>query len=242
MSKVSYFQLITQKLDEIEKQSETIQEIAQRTASSIANGGVLHIFGSGHSHMIAEDIFHRAGGLACVNAMLEESLMEMNSGRATTLERLSGYGSVLLTGYDLQENETIIVISNSGINAVPIEIAMECKRRGMFVVALTNMDHSRQMDSRHSSGKKLYEVADVVLDNGGVLGDAEIELEGLNQKVGPTSTVNGIIIVQALVLNIIENLVQKGVEVPVFLSANTKDGDEFNKALEDKYKSRVRYL
>lgn len=223
-------------------QKGTIKKAAQTISKSIVNDGVLHVFGSGHSHMIAEDVFHRAGGLICVNAMLEESLMEINIGRTTQLERLTGYANVLLTGYDLRAGEVIIIVSNSGINAVPIEMAMECKRRGLYVIALTNMDHSSKAISRHTSGKKLYEIADLVLDNCGVYGDAILSYDRSSTKVGPTSTIGGIIVIQTLMIAIVEELLEKEYPPPVLVSANTEGGDMHNKELIARYYNRIKYL
>lgn len=223
-------------------QKERMLEAAQIIAESIEQGSILHIFGSGHSHMIAEDAFFRAGGLVCVNAMLEESLMEFNRGRSTILERLGGYAEVLLRGYDLRAGEVIIIISNSGINAVPIEMALECKARGLTVVALTNMAHSLQATSRHSSGKKLYEVADIVLDTCGAFGDATIPFDDSGQHIGPTSTISGVLIIQAITVAVIEELVKKGVTPPVLISANRDQGDGHNRELVARYKDRIRHL
>lgn len=244
MSSNGYIQIVKDLIARIEEtQIPAIERVAKKISDSIAEGGVLHIFGSGHSHMIAEETFHRAGGLACINAMLEESLMEINAGgRATLLERLTGYGEVLLSGYDLRPGEVIIVISNSGMNAVPIEIAMECKQRGLFVVALTNLDHSHKVESRHPSGRKLYEVADDVLDNCSVYGDAEQQLDGFEQRIGPTSSVGGITVIQALISAICEELLSRGHVPPVFISSNRQGGDEHNQRLVNQYKDRVRYL
>lgn len=177
-----------------------------------------------------------------MNAMLEESLMETNVSRASMLERLSGYAEVILEGYDLLPGEVIVVISNSGINAVPIEVALECKKRGLHFVALTNMEHSQRMESRHSSGMKLFEVADDVLDNCGVYGDAGLTISGLAQKIGPRSTVSGTIIIQILTTIIVEQLLKRNVEPPVFISANASGGDKHNEQLVERYKNRIRYL
>lgn len=223
-------------------QQDKITEIAVKVADSIETGGIMHVFGSGHSHMIAEDVFHRAGGLACVSAMLEPSLMELNVGRATSLERLSGYADVLLTGYNLLPGEVIVVVSNSGINAVPIEVAMACKELGLYVVALTNMDHSLKTASRHESGKKLYEVADIVLDNCGVYGDATLSFDDSENKTGATSTIGGIAIIQALTVAIVDELCNRDVVPPVLISANRDGGDGHNRELIDRYRNRIRYL
>nr|WP_240548359.1 SIS domain-containing protein [Paenibacillus lignilyticus] len=238
-----YIRVVQEQLDYIlETQRGKITEIAGKIAESIAAGGIMHVFGSGHSHMIAEDVFHRAGGLACVNAMLEPSLMELNIGRATLLERLPGYAEVLLTGYDLRPGEVIVVVSNSGINAVPIEVALACKQRGLYVVALTNMDHSMKTTSRHESGMKLHEVADIVLDNCGVYGDAVLSYDDGGQKMGATSTIGGIALIQALTVAIVEVLQTSGYKPPVLISANRDGGDGHNQKLIDRYRSRIRYL
>ncbi|WNR42720.1 SIS domain-containing protein [Paenibacillus roseipurpureus] len=238
-----YFETLHAQLTQIqETQQDKISDIAVKIADSIEAGGIMHVFGSGHSHMIAEDVFHRAGGLACVNAMLEPSLMELNVGRATLLERLSGYADVLLTGYSLQPGEVIVVVSNSGINAVPIEVALACKKLGMFVVALTNMEHSLQTASRHESGKKLYEVADIVLDNCGVHGDAALSFDDNGNKTGATSTIGGIAIIQALTVAIVDELCRRDVSPPVLISANRDGGDGHNRELIDRYRNRIRYL
>ncbi|KRF42992.1 sugar isomerase domain-containing protein [Paenibacillus sp. Soil787] len=223
-------------------QKNALMEVSCKIADAIENGGIMHVFGSGHSHMIAEEVFHRAGGLACVNAMLEPSLMEINVGRASLLERLPGYAEVLLTGYDLRPGEVIVVVSNSGINAVPIEVALESKKRGLFVVAVTNMDHSLKTASRHPSGKKLYEAADIVLDTCGVHGDATLSYDESLHKIGPTSTIGGIVIIQALTVAVVDELTQRGTVPPVLVSANRDGGDGHNRELIDRYKQRVRYL
>ncbi|MDQ3871804.1 MAG: sugar isomerase domain-containing protein, partial [Chloroflexota bacterium] len=160
-----------------DREAEAIERAAQLACDAIASGGVLHIFGTGHSHMVALEAFGRAGGLAAVNAIVDIALTAFNHGRDGKLERLHGYADVLVETEDLRRGEVVIVVSNSGINAVPIEFALGCKERGLHVVALTNMRHSRSSPSRHSSGRKLFEIADVVIDNHGVMGDAAIALD-----------------------------------------------------------------
>jgi len=238
-----YFEYTKRVMETIERtQKERIEQVAAKAADSIAQGGVLHVFGSGHSHIMAEELFHRAGGLACVNAMLEPSLMELNTGRASQLERLSGYAEVLLGGYDLRAGEVLIVVSNSGINAVPIEMAMEGKKRGLYVVALTSMDHTKRADSRHPTGKKLYEVADATLDNCGVYGDAAIAFDEAGGRTGPVSTLAGVLIVQALHSAIVEALQRRGFEPPVFRSDNQGGSELHNRRFIERYKGRIRYL
>ncbi|GGD62862.1 sugar isomerase domain-containing protein [Paenibacillus nasutitermitis] len=237
-----YLNQVLNVIDSISRsQKETIQRVASKIADSIMKGGVLHLFGSGHSHMVAEDAFNRAGGLVCINAMLEPSLMEINVGRTSMLERLHGYAKVIVSGYDLRPGETIIIVSNSGINAVPIEVALECKERGLHVVALTSLQHSSEECSRHSSGKRLFEVADEVLDNCGVPGDAMLAHEKLTNKIGPSSTIAGIVIIQTLICAVVEQLLERGAAPPVFRSGNISGGEEHNQGLIDGYKERIRY-
>jgi uncharacterized phosphosugar-binding protein len=204
---------------------------------SLEKGGVLHLFGSGHSHAISEDLFLRAGGLAPVNAILDVNLTMHGGGsptRGTTLERLEGYAKIILDNYDLRSGEVIIVISNSGINAVPIEVAQITKGMGLKVIALTNLEQSKAAKSRHSSGKKLYELADLVIDNCVVVGDACIEVAKDLPKVAPLSTVVCCSILQAMVAEVATRMYQDGIRPPVGLSANVPGGD----ASLDEYRAK----
>ncbi|WP_413375008.1 sugar isomerase domain-containing protein [Alkalihalobacillus sp. 1P02AB] len=243
MSAEAYFEMIHKLNEQIRStQMNAICKTAKRIADSIKQGGVLHIFGSGHSHMIGEDVFYRAGGLACINAMLEPSLMELNIGRATLLERMHGYGQVLLSGYKLEADEVLIVISNSGINPVPIEIALEGKRKGLHVVAITSETHSKQTPSRHEEGLKLTDIADIVIDNCGQLGDAMLKEERFGTFYGPTSTQAGILIMQMIIAEVVTICAESGFRPPLFVSANREKGHERNQQLVEAYQSRVRYF
>jgi uncharacterized phosphosugar-binding protein len=133
----------------------------------------------------------------------------------------------------------MIVISNSGINPVPIEMAMLAKEAGLIVVAITSRAHSQSVNSRHSSGKRLYEVADIVIDNRGVPGDAAIPLPSVNFKSGATSTVAGTAIVQAIVVQAAALLAERGITPPVFISANLPAGDAHNRELVSRYRSHL---
>ena len=190
-------------------------------ADAIAQGGTLHIFGTGHSHMLAEELYIRAGGLACVNAILEPSLMlHEDPARATELERQEGLAAEILVKHEMRAGDVLIVVSNSGRNPVPIEMALLAKERGLVVIALTSLAHSQAVASRHSSGRRLFEVADVILDNGGEVGDAVLEVEGLPTKACPTSTVIGAAILNAVVATTIEELLGMGIVPHVLVSSN----------------------
>ncbi len=243
MSAVSYWHNVqTMARTILDTQLVAIQKTAEAIADSIARGGVLHVFGSGHSHMVAEDVFYRAGGLACVDAMLEFPLMELNAGRSTEMERLHGYADSIVSGYRLEAGEVIVVVSNSGINAVPIEVAQACKSKGLTVVAIVSKQHNESVSSRHRDGLKLTDVADLVIDNCGVPGDAALAIEGDSPvHYGPTSTLSGILIMQMIVAETVTLLTSRGMKPPMFNSAN-RPGAEGNAALVEAYQARVRYF
>jgi uncharacterized phosphosugar-binding protein len=220
-----------------------IEDAARLIASSLAEGGMLRAFGTGHSHMFALEIFYRAGGLARVAPLLEEGLMlHAGAAKSTVLERLPGYAEILLDQARVAEGDVIIIASNSGRNAAPIEMALAAKKRGLSVIALTSMKHTRSVSSRHESGKLLYECADVVLDNRGCVGDASVEISRLGKKVSPTSTVLGSLMLNAAVARAIEIMAESGGEPEVFSSSNVDSGDAINEAYVEKYRGVVKSL
>ena len=221
-------------------QEQTIDLVASVCADSIAKGGLLYFFGTGHSHMIAEEPFYRAGGLACVYPILETDLMlHEGASKSSGYERLEGLGNLVVSNAGLGKGDVLFIASNSGRNCAVIDAAMEAKKRGAITVAITSMSHTTQVASRHSSGLNLYQVCDYVLDNGGELGDASVELDGLGQKIAPTSSVMDITLVNLILVNTVELLLKKGIKPPVFMSANTDAGDEANQDVLKTYKARI---
>jgi uncharacterized phosphosugar-binding protein len=154
-------------------------------------------------------------------------------------ERLEGFGEILLKGLPLKAGEVIFVISNSGRNPEPVEVAMKAKEMGLRVIAVTSMAHSKSVSSRHSSGKKLFELADVVLDTGAPAGDAAMSFEGLKARAGALSTVLGAAILNAVMVEAIQYMVEKGFEPPVLMSANLDGSDEFNTRVMARYPSHL---
>jgi uncharacterized phosphosugar-binding protein len=223
-------------------QRAAIEQAAAWLGETLANDRWLYAFGTGHSHMLAEEIFYRAGGLAHAVPMLDELLMlHKEAVAATHLERREGYAAGLLEHYPVAKGDLLIVASNSGRNAVPIELATLGRERGMKTVVITNLAHARAWPSRHSSGKTLAEVADLVIDNCGVPGDACLELTGMSAAVGPTSSITGAFIVNAIIVQGIENALARGVAPEIYISSNS-NGDGHNDKLLEKYKSRIRHL
>ena len=218
------------------KNASTLKACGKRIAASIAQDGVLHTFGSGHSQILACEIERRAGGLVPVS-----SIHDPADGWP---EQIPGYGARLFQRYAYQyavrSNDVVLVISNSGRNASPIEVALEAKKAGLDVVVLTSLEMSKATTSRHPSGKKLYEIGDYVLDNAGVPGDAAIDAPGFAYKVGPTSTMSGALILNLMAMEIIENLITMGITPPTYVSQNADGGAEHNEALAQKYRHRIR--
>lgn len=239
-----YLKYVKMMLNNIEEsQKENIKSASNIISKCIQNKGILHVFSTGHSHMLIEEMFYRAGGLVQVNPILDPGLMQHQGAiKSTKLERLSGYAKVIIDSVELRENEPIIIISNSGINSVPVEMAMLAKEKGLNVIAITSIQTSSRIESRHESKKKLMDIADVVIDNCVPLGDTTIEVGNTNQKIGSVSSIAGIYIVQRLVLDIVNDCYEKGKIPPIYTSANLPGGDEHNSMLIDEYKSRVRGL
>lgn len=219
-----------------ERNTEALKAAGKRVAESIAKDGVLHTFGSGHSQILACEIERRAGGLVPVSSI--------NDPADGWPEQIPGYGARLFQRYAYQyavePSDVVLVISNSGRNASPIEVALEAKEMGLEVIVLTSLDMSKATTSRHPSGKKLYEIGDYVLDNGGVPGDAAIDAPGFAYKVGPTSTMSGALLLNLLSMEIIENLIAMGVTPPTYVSQNADGGAEHNEALAQKFRHRIR--
>lgn len=234
---VRFFDHAQRKLRQVlEEEIPQIRIAADLVTESCKNGGRFYVFGSGHSHMIAEELYLRAGGLALVHAILPPELMlhEMPN-KSTYLERVEGYSQALVELHRVDNKDTVMVISNSGRNAVPVEMCLAAKARGAKVIALTSMQHSSGCTSRHSSGKKMYEIADVTIDNQVEPGDAAFPIEGLDTCIGPTSSITGITIAQALVCQVVDNLVKAGITPPVFKSSNVDGGDAHNNQMFDTY-------
>lgn len=242
-AKDRYYELLLGQIHEIRRtQWENIDQAARLLGESLAGDGWLYAFGTGHSHALAEEVFYRAGNLARATPMLDSRLMLHEKAiEATYNEREPGYGIELLRSYPIHRGDVLIVASNSGRNAVPIDVALEGKRLGLRVIAITNLAHSRAWPSRHPCGKNLGEVAELTIDNCGVNGDACLELEALPGKIGPTSTSTGALIVNAIIVQGIEHAVRLGRSPEIYISSNS-NGDAHNDLLLEKYRGRIKHL
>ena len=236
-----YLRNIQRLLENLEStQEQVIDQVAEACAECIFNGGLLYFFGTGHSHMICEEPFYRAGGLASIYPILESDLMlHEGASKSSSYERIEGLGNVVVSHTPLGKGDVLFLISNSGRNCAIIDAALEAKKRGAITVAITSMNHTTSVTSRHSNGLNLYQVCDFVLDNGGIVGDASVQLEGMSQKIAPTSSVIDITLVNTVLVNTVELLLKKGMKPPVFTSANTDDGDSANQNILETYKPRI---
>lgn len=224
-------------------QLENINQAAQEISDSIKNNGILHVFGCGHSQIYAMELFYRAGGLVPVNAILTPALsLDPKAKLSTFAERQPGLAKAILENEITSANDVIIVASTSGRNAVPVEMAEEAKKIGMKVIALTSLDFSKQVSSRHVGGKKLYQIADIVIDNCGEAGDAAMTIEGMEAKFSATSTAIGTAILQALIAQVIYNVYAEGIEPPVWVSSNLDRGDAINQNYIENYRERISCL
>lgn len=239
-----YLDEIRRQLDLVEEtQMEVMNRAAQAMADAIQNDHLIYVFGATHAGILAQELFYRAGGLACISPILPPGLtcdvrpITMTS----VLERHSGYAQIFMSEVPIQAGDVLIVHSVSGRNAVAVEVAQYGREKGALVIALTSVAYSRSVAPRAGT-KRLFEVADIVLDNCGVIGDAVVEVPGLRQKVSPTSTIIGAAILNALVAQTVALLLERGVEPPVFLSANLDGGDAHNARLLERYRGRVLYV
>jgi uncharacterized phosphosugar-binding protein len=213
-------------------------------ADSLSAGGIIHTFGTGHSHLIADEAFFRAGGIAAVNPILHERLIFLKGAlESTRTEQESGFAHELLEEQNVRDVDLGIVISNSGRNAAPVEMALEMKSLGLKVIAITNLEQSRNSTPRNSSGKRLYEVVDVAIDNCVPPGDALLELAGLESNIGPSSTVAGAAIINGIIIEAVAELLRRGEPVPVLPSANTEGvSEEALRELLRTHATRIKYL
>ncbi len=228
-----YYELVNDILARVAStQQEGIQAAAKAMADCIRRDQIVYLLGSGHSLAIAMEGYYRAGGLAPVDVIHDPTF-----GRA---ERVEGYAETILASYNIPSGAVVFVISNSGRNAMPVETALWCKQRGITTVAITSLAHSKSVASRHSSGKRLFEIADIVIDNCGVPGDAVLEIEGLPGRACATSGIAGLFIIESVIAQTIQNLIESGEKPPVYVSMNVDGGDEANTWLLEKYSSRLR--
>ena len=248
-----YLAAVRSALDAIEAtQLDPVREASSRFARSILAGRLVHVFGTGHSRMAVEEVFPRYGSFPGFHPIVELSMTFHNQvvgangqRQAMFLENVQGFGPVLWRNFATTPDDSLLAISTSGCNAVTIDVAREAKRLGMFVVALTSVAHARASKSKHESGLKLFEVADLVLDHHAPAGDSAVWVDGLSTPVSPISSVSGCAVANLVKAEVARLLTEAG-SPPLVLTAACHVGDEearvlFDAAYDD-YRKRVGVL
>ena len=232
----------------IDRQLPAITEAAEICARAIAADGLVHCFGTGHSRIPVEELFPRHGSFPGFHEIVELSLTYHNQvvgangqRQAMWLERVEGFGEVILRNFNFGPDDVFMVFSNSGVNGVVIDVALGAKRRGMPVIAVLSIDHCEQSAAKHSSGQKLIDIADLVIDNGAPAGDAMVEIDGLDDPVGPGSTLGYAAVVNALKAQVAAELVRLG-KPPMVLTSSLLIGEAAGKRFDDCYDEHSRRI
>ncbi len=227
----------------LDEQAAAFDAARDIVATALAGNHLVYVAGSGHSHLLAEEVFYRAGGIAAAQAILDPDLMlHLGAERSTLLEREEGRAERILADFPVGPGDVVFIASNSGRNAYPIEMAQACKARGATTIALTSLQHAHAITSRHHSGKLLYEVTDLVLDNGGAYGDAALSVGDGDTRMGPTSTIVGVFILNAVLADAVDKLARSGVAVDVYQSANMQGAEAAAEEMIRRWQSRIRGL
>lgn len=232
-------------IDKLEHtQMDNIIAAGKLLTDCIKNNGVIHIFGSGHSKAFAMEMVYRAGGLVpthriSLDDLALKGLISGDDLSAPEIERDPENAHKLWSLYNIEPQDAFIIVSNSGRNGTIVEFASMVKEKNMPLIVVTSMEHTKSASSRHKSGKNLYELGDIVIDNCGPTGDALLQVEGLSMKACSISSITGAFIAQGLTAEIIGNLKESGITPPVFISANVDNGDDHNNALRAKYEGRI---
>jgi uncharacterized phosphosugar-binding protein len=232
------------RLERLAEPNKAIDAAVALVADALEAGGVIQAFGTGHSEAFAMEIAGRAGGLIATNKLQLRTLVLRGDRDVAALggaefERDPDIGENLLGLFDIQPHDVFIIASNSGVNGSILGVALAAKARGHKVIAVTSMDHTMRVTPKHPSGKRLSEVADVVIDNLAPFGDSTMTLED-GTGIGAVSSITAAFIAQRITIGVAETMRQRGRKPPVYISANIPGGDEHNRALEDLYGERIR--
>ncbi len=244
----NYFKVMQEVVDKVAStQKEQIEKAAEILADTTEKGGIIYGFGTGHSHLVVDDAFWRAATPANYCALLEPSATgTFEITKSYNVENMYGLGAMIVDYHRITPNDCLIVISNSGNNIAPVDAARRAKEKGIPVIAITAVEYSNFLRTKHRDGIKLKDVADVVLDNCSLIGDAAVEIEGFPMKVGSTSSIPNIYLHNAILTEMVEILVKRGFEPDVYYNGHMafmkEDCAKHNDELVDKYFYRIRNL
>jgi len=239
-----FYSQVQSRLERLAGPNAAIDEAVKLTADALEAGGVIQAFGTGHSEACAMEIAGRAGGLIATNRIALRTLVlrgdrDVSALGGAEFERDPDIGENLLALFDIQPSDIFMIASNSGVNGSILGVALAAKSRGHKVIAVTSLEHTMKVTPKHPSGKRLSEVADVVIDNLAPFGDSTMQLEG-GIGIGAVSSITAAFIAQRITIGVAEAIRVRGKTPPVYLSANIPGGDEHNRALEDLYGERIR--
>jgi uncharacterized phosphosugar-binding protein len=245
-----YFNTLAERLERVRTtQGAVIERAAELCAKSIAAQKLVFTFGTGHGALPALETFPRTGTIVGFRPIVESTMIsfhhvwgDMGARQYRFIHAQEGYGKAILRSHQLDPADTMLLFSHSGINAVIMDMAIECKERGISLVGVTSLPHSASTPSRHSSGKRLFEIADVVIDTGIPLADASLYIDGLESPVGASSTSVTVAVAHAIVAATAEKLVQQGVKPHVMVSPNTTGKEAANRQNDENYEQLWRRL
>jgi len=244
-----YFQRLQENFKQVnETQGENIRKAASLMAAAIADDRLIHVYGGGgHTTLCMGEMFFRAGGLSCINPIMETGLSVFNQAlKYLELERTVNYGSAIMKYYDLKKDDVLLVFHNIGINAATIDAVMEAKKCGAKIIAVSSSHWQQEMPAdhfiRHPNKTNLFDYADVCIDDFNPVGDAVVTVPGLDTPIAPVSNIIDFYIAHLLEIETVRQCMEMGITPPVWSSANTPGGDEKNRAYLEKYRPRVKML
>ena len=245
----TYFNKIVENLEKVNKlQAENIKKGACLMADAIEQDKLINVYGGGgHTTLCMGEMFFRAGGLANINPIVENGLTVFNQAlKYLELERTVNYGSAIMKYYKLQKDDLLIVFHNIGINPATIDAVMEAKKNGAKIVAVSSSYWQDQMPAdhfiRHPNKTNLFDYADVCIDDFNPVGDAVVNVPGLDTPIAPVSNIIDFYIAHLLEIECVKQCIDRGITPPVWSSANTPGGDEKNAAYLEKYRPRIKML
>ncbi|GAA3338603.1 sugar isomerase domain-containing protein [Amorphoplanes nipponensis] len=244
ITSAAYAEAVTEAIGRVgSTQRDAVARAADLLTATLQAGGVIQAFGCGHSEALAMEIAGRAGGLVPTNRIALRDIVLYGGEPASVLtdpqlERTPGVAHRLYELAPIKPDDTFVIASNSGVNGAVVEMAHLVKQRGHALIAITSADHSARVDSRHASGRKLGDLADVVLDNGAPYGDAALSYG--DGAVGAVSSITAALLAQQMVTEVVARLLRLGITPPVYLSDNVPGGREHNQELEARYAGRIR--
>jgi uncharacterized phosphosugar-binding protein len=238
-----YFDYLIELMEKIKAtQLENISKAAEILATAVSEDKRIHLFGTGHSTLAAFEPFSRSGNLGNLNMMCEVPASVFSAWRSHFFEMLEGYANEILEFHSVEAGEPIVIVSNTGRHTVPVEMAMGARERGLTVIAITSKGLSEQLEPTHTSGKKLYELADVVLDNQSERGDGSVEIPELGRKIGTHSSIASTAIMVSLLVETVDKVLEKGIKPPLYLYVDEPNFEEHNDKILKRYRKRVKAL